>query len=66
MPEGAASGYGYQWWLRFVYGEPVFAGLGMGGQYLFCVPARDLLVVILSQHASRWPDRWAVIEGLIK
>lgn len=66
MPEGSANGYGYQWWLRFVYGESVFAGLGMGGQYLFCVPARDLLVVILSQPASRWPDRWEVIEGLIE
>ncbi len=64
--EEAGNGYGYQWWLRWVRGEKVFAGLGLGGQYLFCVPGRDLLVVILSQPASRWPDRWEVLDQLVR
>lgn len=66
LPEGAESGYGCQWWLRRIGGEPVYAALGSGGQYLFCAPARDLLVVILSRPSRRWPDRWEVIEEILR
>jgi CubicO group peptidase (beta-lactamase class C family) len=61
----ASRGYGYQWWLRSVGGQRIFAGLGVGGQYLFCIPEQQMVVVILSRFSSRWPDRWKVVEGLL-
>lgn len=65
-PAGEASpGYGYQWWLRSVGRYQVFAGLGVGGQYLFCIPEQEMVVVILSRFSHRWPDRWNVLEGLL-
>lgn len=60
----ASPGYGYQWWLRSDGRYPVFAGRGVGGQYLFCIPGQHMVVVILSRFSSRWPDRWNVVEGL--
>lgn len=66
-PAGAFSpGYGYQWWLRTLAGQPICAALGMGGQYLVCHPARGLVVVIVSRMINRWPDRWPIIEGLLE
>ena len=59
------QGYGYQWWLRQVGCERVFAGLGFGGQYLFCVPGRQMVVAILARAVPRWPDRWNVLEKLL-
>ena len=61
----ASPGYGYQWWLRPVGRYQVFAALGVGGQYLFCVPEQQLVVVILSRFSSRWTDRWNIVEGLL-
>jgi CubicO group peptidase (beta-lactamase class C family) len=61
----ASPGYGYHWWLRSVGGQRIFAGLGVGGQYLFCVPEEQMVVVILSRFSSRWPDRWKVVERLL-
>ena len=60
-----SQGYGYQWWLRQVGRFQVFAGLGVGGQYLFCVPEQQVVVTILSRFSNRWPDRWNVLEGLL-
>jgi CubicO group peptidase (beta-lactamase class C family) len=65
----AEGGYGYQWWLRQVAGQSVFAGQGFAGQYLFCVPDLDLAVVVQSHAQHRWPERWewfaALMGGLI-
>jgi len=44
---GYAS-YGYQWWVAEVGGLPSFFGLGFGGQYLYVVPALDLIAVIVA------------------
>jgi CubicO group peptidase (beta-lactamase class C family) len=57
--------YGYQWWLRQVAGERVFAGLGVGGQFMFCVPRQETVVVILSKFIRRWPDRWELLRKII-
>jgi CubicO group peptidase (beta-lactamase class C family) len=65
LPDGQNSGYGYQWWLRKINHSPVFAGIGVGGQYLFCLPEQDLIVVILSHYQRRWPDFWEVLPELI-
>lgn len=63
---GTHTAYGYQWWLKELHGERVFAGLGVGGQFLFCVPGQDLVMVILSRAIRRWPDRWEVLNGLLE
>ena len=46
--------YGYQWWLgrSFLKGAEVTwaAGVGLGGQRLYVVPALDLVVMINSGH----------------
>jgi CubicO group peptidase (beta-lactamase class C family) len=62
---GKENGYGFQWWLRRAAGHLVFAGLGFGGQYLFCVPELNLEVIILSQSVHRWPDRWEWLQTLL-
>lgn len=51
-----SRGYGYQWWVpRHENGEmKIFAGNGYGGQFLFGVPEKDLIVVFNGwQHHSR-------------
>ena len=62
---GNPAGYGYQWWLRQIGQDQVFAGLGYGGQYLLCIPARQMVAVILSRPINRWPDRWDVLKTLL-
>lgn len=62
---GSRERYGYHWWLHPAEPAPLFAGLGRGGQYLVCVPARQLVIVILSRSVNRWPDRWPLIEKLL-
>ena len=57
--------YGYQWWLRDVKGVFVFSAVGQGGQHIFCVPERDLVVVVASRLSSRYQDRWPLLEELV-
>jgi len=37
--------YGYQWWVTDASGYDAFFALGFGGQYVYVVPALDLIVV---------------------
>ena len=57
--------YGYQWWLREVNGVYVFSAVGQGGQHIFCIPQKDLVVVVASEIGSRWRDRWSLIEEFV-
>lgn len=42
-------GYGYSWWIaRTPYGDGFFAW-GFGGQFIFVVPARSLVVVVTTE-----------------
>jgi CubicO group peptidase (beta-lactamase class C family) len=47
-PEDAA--YGYHWWVTSVAGDAAFFAAGYGGQYIYVVPARELVVVT----TARW------------
>jgi len=38
---------------------------GVGGYHIFCVPEKELLVVIASKQVSRWNDRWSRLEKCI-
>ena len=42
------NGYGYQWWRLDRRGVEIWAGLGMGGQYLWILPEQKLIAVINS------------------
>jgi CubicO group peptidase (beta-lactamase class C family) len=57
--------YGYHWWLRDVSGDFVYSAVGQGGQHIFCIPERDLVVVVASKPGSRWRDRWVLLEEFI-
>lgn len=62
VAESRHGGYGYHWWLqkpdflsrfglaRFV---PVFDARGYGGQFIFVVPSRDMVVVICGWMKGR-------------
>jgi CubicO group peptidase (beta-lactamase class C family) len=41
--------YGYSWWLTKYKGDYIFYARGILGQYLICVPAKDLVVVKLAR-----------------
>lgn len=51
---GGAIGvpYGFQWWVTDATGKDAFFALGFGGQYVYVVPSRDLVVVV----AAGFPD----------
>jgi CubicO group peptidase (beta-lactamase class C family) len=42
------AGYGYQWWRMDRQGTEVWAGNGFGGQFLFVIPAHNLVAVVNS------------------
>ena len=70
------SGYGYQWWVdRFsINGEQIdsYSTRGYGGQYIFCVPALNLVVAFTGRNygtgaASRAFDlmRQAILPAML-
>ncbi len=56
-----SNGYGYQWWLE----EAAYSASGYGGNHIFCVPGKDLVVAIASKPAGRSRDRWLLLNRCI-
>ena len=44
--------YGYAWWLTEFKGDQVFYMRGILGQYVFCIPSKNLIVVRLGKDRS--------------
>jgi len=44
--------YGYQWWLGSFHGQNVFYARGINGQYIFCIPEKNMIVVRLGFKRS--------------
>lgn len=45
--------YGYSWWLTNYEGHDVFYLRGILGQYVFCIPDKDLLIVRLGKFRDQ-------------
>lgn len=53
----AVTNYGYQWWLTQHNGLDVFYARGIRGQYIFCIPEKNLVLVRLGhRRASKTGD----------
>ena len=48
--------YGYHWWIGRMQGCDLFIAWGMGGQFIFCVPENDLIVVVTSNPDISWDN----------
>jgi len=44
--------YGYGWWMREMAGQKAYFAWGFGGQYIFVIPAQQLVVVTTSSTAT--------------
>lgn len=63
-PEGVWN-YGYMWWLRPFAGHDTYFALGYGGQFIFCIPSLDLVIVVTStiyNDNSHVPAVWDLVE----
>jgi CubicO group peptidase (beta-lactamase class C family) len=62
--------YGYSWWLTNYKGHKVFYMRGILGQYVICVPGKDLIITRLGQYRSKKKtkdsnvpdDLWSYLE----
>ena len=51
LPEGRP--YGLLWWITTLGEHAAFFAAGIGGQFIFVIPAVDLVVVISSEDERR-------------
>ena len=55
--------YGYGWWMRTLAGQRTYYAWGFGGQFIFVVPALELVVVTTSSTATDDERRDAPAHG---
>ncbi|MBR0851834.1 serine hydrolase [Bradyrhizobium diazoefficiens] len=69
VPTRPGRDYGYQWYMGdFATAPPLhwYGGVGWGGQYLYVIPARDLVVVIHCGNYQRpGKEQTAVLVALL-
>jgi len=64
--------YGYGWWLRSAGGRQVYYAWGYGGQFIFVVPALELVVVTTSASDAGTRERghleavYALLEEIVE
>ncbi|HYP26941.1 MAG TPA: serine hydrolase [Blastocatellia bacterium] len=66
LPERA--GYGYLWWVSEETGHPAYFAAGYGGQFIYVIPALDLVVVTTGESRigpSQLTDHRHVIREFI-
>jgi CubicO group peptidase (beta-lactamase class C family) len=70
VPTRVGRDYGYHWYMGdFATAQPLhwFGGVGWGGQYLYVIPARDLVVVIhCGNYRRSGQEQTAVMLALMK
>lgn len=61
-------GYGYQWWIEEVFGYHMFYAGGQGGQFIFCIPDLDLVVVTTASGSifDEYPNQLGMIFSTVK
>ncbi|MBN1984468.1 MAG: serine hydrolase [Chitinivibrionales bacterium] len=59
------NNYGYLWWLFDVEKKPAYTAAGSGGNHIYCIPHKDLVVAIASKIIPKPRDRWQLIEKCI-
>jgi CubicO group peptidase (beta-lactamase class C family) len=57
--------YGYLWWLFETENTLAYTAAGSGGNHIYCIPNRDLIVVIASKIIPKPRDRWPLLEKCI-
>lgn len=60
-----ANKYGYLWWLFETEGALAYTAAGSGGNHIYCIPNRDLVVVIASKIIPKPLDRWPLVEKCV-
>jgi len=62
------TGYGYQWWLKEMRGYRSYSARGLGGQFIFCFPELDMVVVTTATGtvANAYPGQYEGIIDLIE
>ena len=51
------TNYGYQFWLAERQGLPIYYSRGLWGQYVICIPEKDMIIVRLGKkHGTYMPD----------
>ncbi|WP_242220373.1 serine hydrolase [Bacillus cereus group sp. BfR-BA-01380] len=57
--------YGYLWWVHEEDGIFAYLARGDGGNVIYCIPEKDLVVAIASEFIFNPRDRWELIKEFV-